>query len=400
MFTPPHHAYYHDTRIIASKNDDLLCHYSPHRATASFADSQKPPRNSNLELYRIIVMVSIVAHHYVVNSGLFDTLANAPVSSSFITMLLFGAWGKTGINCFVLITGWFMCMTRFTLQKILKLYTQVTFYTVAIFTLFCFSGHETFHPVKMVLNFFPVQSISDGFTSCFLVFYLLIPFLNILVKNLTKRLHAFLLILLLVVYTIFPTFPTFQLRFNYVTWFSVLYILASYLRYYGLSVKVTHRTWGLWTLLLLIVASSSVIGLAIVYKYGYVHSFIPYFFISDSNKILALALGVASFMYFKDLKISQSRLINTIGGATFGVLLIHANSDAMRQWLWKEMVDCVGHYDASFLGTVLYAISTVLIVFIICAVLEEIRRRFIAPYIDRFIQRLYEKTVAVNVNYD
>ena len=30
----------------------------------------KTVRNSNLELYRIIVMLAIVAHHYVVNSGL------------------------------------------------------------------------------------------------------------------------------------------------------------------------------------------------------------------------------------------------------------------------------------------------------------------------------------------
>lgn len=30
----------------------------------------KKQRNSNLELYRIIVMLAIVAHHYVVNSGL------------------------------------------------------------------------------------------------------------------------------------------------------------------------------------------------------------------------------------------------------------------------------------------------------------------------------------------
>lgn len=30
----------------------------------------KKERNSNLELYRIITMMLIVAHHYVVNSGL------------------------------------------------------------------------------------------------------------------------------------------------------------------------------------------------------------------------------------------------------------------------------------------------------------------------------------------
>lgn len=39
----------------------------------------KKVRDSNLELYRIIVMLLIVAHHYVVNSGLLDVmLQNTP----------------------------------------------------------------------------------------------------------------------------------------------------------------------------------------------------------------------------------------------------------------------------------------------------------------------------------
>ena len=37
-------------------------------------------RNSNLELYRIIVMLLIVAHHYVVNSGLMEEMAKEPLS--------------------------------------------------------------------------------------------------------------------------------------------------------------------------------------------------------------------------------------------------------------------------------------------------------------------------------
>ena len=31
-------------------------------------------RSSNIELYRILVMLLIVAHHYVVNSGLLDVM--------------------------------------------------------------------------------------------------------------------------------------------------------------------------------------------------------------------------------------------------------------------------------------------------------------------------------------
>lgn len=35
---------------------------------------QKPMRNSNIELYRIVLMLIIIAHHYVVNSGIMDSI--------------------------------------------------------------------------------------------------------------------------------------------------------------------------------------------------------------------------------------------------------------------------------------------------------------------------------------
>lgn len=59
-------------------------------------------RNSNLELYRVIVMILIVAHHYFVNSGLVDLALQTPSEIKSIYLFLFGMWGKTGINCFVL----------------------------------------------------------------------------------------------------------------------------------------------------------------------------------------------------------------------------------------------------------------------------------------------------------
>lgn len=37
-------------------------------------------RSSNIEFYRIIVMLLIVAHHYVVNSGLIEKMQESPLS--------------------------------------------------------------------------------------------------------------------------------------------------------------------------------------------------------------------------------------------------------------------------------------------------------------------------------
>lgn len=333
-------------------------------------------------------MLLIVAHHYVVNSGLFDTLQSAPMTPTSASMLLFGAWGKTGINCFVMITGWFMCTSRFTWRKFIKLYIQITLYAVIIYGIFCLTGHETFRPVKALLKLFPVKSIHDGFVSCFLIFYLLIPFINILVQNISKHQHQLLLIVLLAVYTLLPTVPGYRLSFNYVSWFVVIYLVASYIRLHGLGARITHKAWGWIALATIFLASASVLSLFALNKMGYINSFIPYFFISDSNKILALAVAVSSFMWFKDLRLPHSRLINAVGGATFGVLLIHANSDAMRQWLWRETVDCTGHFGPSLLWTLGYAALTVLLVFTVCAGIDWFRRRLVEPRLLKPLDKL------------
>ena len=97
----------------------------------------------------------------------------------------------------------------------------------------------------------------------------------------------------------------------------------------------------------------------------------PYRLVSDSNALMALLTAICSFMFFKDLKIPYNRFINTVGASTFGVLLIHANSDTMRQWLWKDIVNCAGHYDTAFFR--LYAFISILIIFFACIVIDYIR---------------------------
>lgn len=88
-------------------------------------DANISVRDSNLEFYRIITMLLIVAHHYVVNSGVMDLMYKNPFSANAIFLFIFGMWGKIGINCFVLITGYFMCKRTITVRKFLKLLLEI-----------------------------------------------------------------------------------------------------------------------------------------------------------------------------------------------------------------------------------------------------------------------------------
>lgn len=89
-------------------------------------------------------MLLIVAHHYVVNSGVKELIYGEPLKANSIFLFLFGMWGKIGINCFVLITGYFMCKSNITVRKFIKLLMEVYFYRYAVYFVFVLTGYKTF----------------------------------------------------------------------------------------------------------------------------------------------------------------------------------------------------------------------------------------------------------------
>lgn len=323
----------------------------------------KKERNSNIELYRIIVMLMIVAHHYVVNgSGLADIMSENPYDANTIFYRIFGAWGKTGINCFVLITGYFMCKSNITLTKFLKLFSQVLCYGIVLFCILCLSGYTSFTLKRLVIACFPIYAVKQDFTSAFLLVYLFIPFLNVFINSINKKMHLYIIGLMLLIYTVMPMM-LFPVSYNYVSWFIALYLISSYIRFYGLPYNDSAKKWGLITLTIYLVSILSIVSPLIVNRQC------TYFFVSDSNHIFALLLSVSSFMFFKNIQIRHNRVINTIASTTFGIFLIHTHSNGMRVLIWNRIFDSPGHY-----STPLYAVFAVMILFVVCSLIDLIRQ--------------------------
>jgi hypothetical protein len=334
----------------------------------------KKQRSSNLELYRIICMMMIVAHHYVVNSGLTSeggSLTMDLTSGNSLFLTLFGAWGKTGINCFMMITGYFMCTSIITIRKFVKLMGQIYFYKCFFFVVFLVLGYETMAPQRLIKLVMPFWNITNGFVSCFIAFWLTIPFWTILVRNMNQRQHQLLLLLLFGIYTILGSVPTFEIKYNYVTWFGILFLISSYIRLYPHAIFNRKQLWGVLTLLSVVFAMLSIVLMR--WKFGGNDIGISYFFVSDCNSFFAVIVAVCSFLWFKNMSIKYSKIINSFGAATFGVLLIHANSDAMRTWLWQDLVDVAGHYTLHIDDLMIYSITVVLTIFVVCNLIDQLR---------------------------
>lgn len=319
-------------------------------------------------------MLMIVAHHFVVNSGLYAEgapMMTNPNDYNTLWLLLFGMWGKTGINCFLLITGYFMCKSKITWHKFIKLMLWIYLYKIVIYSIFLAVGYETLSPARLLQLLMPIWGLNSNFTSCFIAFWLTIPFWNTLINNISKQQHQLLLLLLLGLYTIFGSIPHFHVTFNYLTWFGVIYLISSYIRIYPSAVFERKNLWGWISVAAIILASISVLCM------HHLQQGKEYFFVADSNKIFAVAVAVSTFLFYKNIQLQYHSWINAIGGSAFGVLLIHANSDAMRQWLWKDALDCVGHYSLPFSQLALFSVASVLSIFIICIIIDRIRVKLI-----------------------
>lgn len=314
-------------------------------------------------------MLLIIAHHYVVNSGLLQLMEQRTLSSSSIFLYLAGMWGKTGINCFVLITGYFMCKSQITIRKFLKLLFEIEFYKISLYLIFIISGYANFSITECIKAFLPITNIHDGFVSCFLVFYLFIPFLNILINNLNKKLHLLLIGLCIFTYTILGSIPKIDVTMNYVSWFCVLYFIAAYIRNYG-CFSIKKEQWKWFTLISIFL---SIISVMCILKCNqtFNKSIFPYYFVSDCNSIFAVTTAICSFMFFKNLKLKNSKIINLVSRSTFGVLLIHANSNIMRQWLWKDTFKNMSYFSSEYLW--IHFLVTIITIYIICTFIDYLR---------------------------
>ena len=345
-------------------------------------------RDSGIELLRIISILLIVCHHYVANSGLAD--AAGPLYAGTLTgrslfLALFGMWGKIGINCFIMITGYFMCKSRITLRKFVKLAAEILFYRIVIYAIFILTGYASFKTADLIKTVLLITKVDKGFTSCYLLFFLCIPFINVLLSHLNEREHLRLCGLGLLIYTFFGTFrPILSVTMNYVSWFIVVYIIAAFIRMYppAWSEDPAFAKKALAVLVSVDIVSV-VFCFILVRKLGKTHGI--WQFVTDSNTLLAVLTGIAAFLFFRNLKMAYHKWINTVAASVFGVLLIHASSDTMRQWLWGDLLHNVEMYESLLLP--FHAVGSVIAIFIVCILIDMVRIRLL----ERPFMRIWDR---------
>ena len=86
----------------------------------------------------MLCMFLIVLGHAMVHGHVLDTLS--PNSINYYIVNILRAFLSVHVNCFVLISGYFLCTYKFRLSKVFFIWWQTFFWSVTLYIFVCISG--------------------------------------------------------------------------------------------------------------------------------------------------------------------------------------------------------------------------------------------------------------------
>lgn len=307
----------------------------------------KTDRNSSFELLRIIAMVMIVAHHYVLHSEIsFDPRETDSIivfNDFFARFMLNG--GKFGVNLFILISGYFLYNDeKLRIDRLLLLWIKTLFYSIGIMLIMLSLNKIEFSFDTFRKTFMPIVNNSWWFISCYFLLYLIHPLINQGVQNIKREYFIVLLIAFFVLWNV--SFTIFALSAQHSEFGNMLfvYLIAIYIKKYNIKLKT--KPFIVIIFVYFIYAIVAFIGTKYtnllktdskVNHLVYSHGFYILFTMTDIRNIFCLVLPVLLFLTFKEFKPFCNKTINTLGKATLGVYLIH-DAIYVRSVLWKEII--------------------------------------------------------------
>ena len=351
-------------------------------------------RQSNYELLRIIAIICIIMHHYSL-SGFFEPVKTVPLTNTFNNVLLIAMLygGKFGTDVFLIVSGFFLISQDFRISKFIKLILEYLFYSVILLILSVKYHIISHYDYRMIVTaIFPLTGFS-WFADAYILLYLFHPFLNTMLKNLSKTQYKTFLVLGATIWFLIPTIGfTFNIDLNNnysnAILFSFLYSLGAYIKLFNPRFKSNFpKRLAVNSFLLYMFLSI----LFLLYNQGNYYSVL-----SMNNSILVLVTALGTFLYFKDLSLKNNDWINTFSSCTFGIYLLHDNN-LTRNYLWNTLLHVDSYYSESMF--VMYTLFIVMIVFFSCAAIDLIRLIFLErPFFSRYeelINRYYEKIQAI-----
>ena len=347
--------------------------------------SGKQERNYAIELLRVISMMGIVLLHVQSKTG---WLTQHQVrQASWL-----GSWGIhafciAAVNVYVLISGYFMPGSKRSTKKVFSLWGTAVTWGMLILMLNICVDRSSVSPKDFLGVLLPISTRQYWFLTVYIALYLISPYLDILLKTVTKKQYQGLLVILVVLFSLLPTFIPYGgedgitgingIGGTNIAWFCVLYAIAGYIRRFMSLDEIRINRYKYLAMNVAATAIMLVFQLsmeAVQNQFGFGGSYGVWFF--NYASLINLMASIGMFLFFLSLNVqlgkSSKRMLMLFSQGTFSVYLIHENVK-MRPLLW----DMVKQIDAEYLASMNYTFKIMLIsacIFVVCCLMEYCRK--------------------------
>ena len=343
-------------------------------------------KQSNYEMLRIISMLLIIGYHLYEHT---ETLMWEPLSVNKFVSMLIGSWGIVGVDCFVLISAWFMVdSVQFKFERLIGVIVQTTFYSVLLYVGVQFVTDGAISIRELVKCFIGFAYDSYWFVTAYLVMMLLSPLLNLFVRMLSDSQLRKVVFLLFFVFLLWECL-LWASPVNTIELFLFIYLLAAYMkrkkkdRWNNNRMKI-FLTMIIGTLLFscLVAALPESLRTSKIVKYIYIT------LLAKFSPVM-LFIAITLFYMVSDWKI-KSKYINAIGARTFSVYLIHENSFVYPKLLWGGACIAMDYFDKMWYP--IWAVAVIGGIFVTCIVIDAVMQ-YLYKWISAMLCKIFSRSI-------
>ncbi|MFQ8630466.1 MAG: acyltransferase family protein [Intestinibacter bartlettii] len=325
-------------------------------------------RNSSFELLRIISIIMIIVLHYL-GYSILDNV-NKFTLNYYLTYFIESIC-IMGVNTFVLISGYFLIMKdKVNIRKVVDLLIILAFYGFIFYFWMMLVNKTPFNIKDLIKSMIPFWTGKRWFVRTYIILFLISPFLNKGLRELSKKSFEKILFILILFFSIWPSFfpypPVTDDGYGIIN-FVLLYTIGAYIRlHYKNDVKV-------WKYIFIYILCILGTYLGRLY-YGYTWTY---------NFITNIMGSVILFLIFSKLKI-QSKIINYIALFVFGIYMVHYDIQ-IQDFIYGKLLRCSIYSNSN--GLIIHIIFSITILFLVSLLVDIIRSRIfniiINPIVDR-----------------
>ena len=334
-------------------------------------------RMANLELLRCVAMLMVVVLHYLGKGRLLPELTGESLGVQGGVAWLLEAFCAVAVNVYMFISGYFLCTSSFKLSRLLKLWLQVWLYSVGFGLIGMLTGvmAETSVDIHFFLTLlFPVWMEHYWFMTAYIFLYLLLPFVGIALRHMTKQQLRCTVIILLIVFSLIKSVLPLRLEMDTkgydCIWYLCVFVAAAYVRRFGIPfLEKKGRGVLLYVVCSLLVFGGTMMLRQVFQRTGSLERMLG--MCMEYNHILLFLAALGVFYAFRRINFHGkiADVIVKISPYTLGVYLLHENLGLRYTWQNWLGADKVNGIFSLLLHTILAAV----IVFAVGIIVDALR---------------------------